>query len=818
MATLPLRGLCWAACLAAATAAQDFGPTLDLFAGPRCLPLQYAELSSGDVDGDGDADVVASHSNAFWFFENLGGGRVAGHEHVLSVDATLPLHWDGDGQLDLAVREAGAAWIHFGDGTFDLPVLAPVEPGLGGVRVLRAGDLDGDGQIDLLAGREIPDQLRAWMGDGAGGVAAAVVTPLQERVAALELGDLDTDGQLDAVLLEAPLGSLELTTHFGDGAGGFVPGHRRSLPGGSSGLQVGDLDGDGAVEVGLAVPATDVWVFPNDGSGALGSPQVLTLSANAGATFADLSGDGLLDLLTHRSTEDQVFLHRGDGQGSFGAGELQRTGDSPSDLHVLELDGDGLPDLAVSGGIYAGLSVHTGTGTGGLRLPWVGQDHGAHAGLDLGDLDGDGLLDAVLGAAFPSAVVVYPGTGGETFGEPVIRPLPGAPQDVAVGDVTGDDRPDVVVPWQVPGGGVQLLANDGSGGLLAPVFHPTGDNTSDVHLADIDEDGLLDVLALNRAGGSLSLLLADGTGGLGTPASWPLPFQPSDLDSGDLDGDGVPDVVVVAEGASDMTVLLGRGGGSGDLDLEPPVFIGPDVDGVGLGDVDLDGDLDAVLAVNASDRVLVHANDGSAGFAQAHNLASVINPTDVQVLDLDADGVPDLLTGGVDLVGVHRGRLLTTFWPVTAYTAHGGASVVAADLEGSGHLDLVTLDLSEGLGVVQNRRSPWTRVGGGVPGGPVLSAVGDLTPASPLTLSAFGGTPGGTLWLVLGLSAPTLPFAGGLLVPAVDVLLSLPLDGAGQLVLPTVWPGGIPAGLPFWVQPWLAAPHTPGEALLGVTG
>jgi hypothetical protein len=119
--------------------------------------------------------------------------------------------------------------------------------------------------------------------------------------------------------------------------------------------------------------------------------------------------------------------------------------------------------------------------------------------------------------------------------------------------------------------------------------------------------------------------------------------------------------------------------------------------------------------------------------------------------------------------------------------------------------------------VIPNLGSPWWRLEGGVPAGPVLSPVGPLTPVSALTLNSWNGPAFGTLWLVLGLGREDLPFAGGVLVPTVDVALPLPLDGDGELSLPLTWPSGLPPGIPFWLQPWVASPHTPGEALLGVT-
>ena len=101
----------------------------------------------------------------------------------------------------------------------------------------------------------------------------------------------------------------------------------------------------------------------------------------------------------------------------------------------------------------------------------------------------------------------------------------------------------------------------------------------------------------------------------------------------------------------------------------------------------------------------------------------------------------------------------------------------------------------------------WTNLGGGIAGTagvPVLAGDGTLTAGDSTTLSLAGGLPGGSAYVVLGLSKLGAPFKGGVLVPNPDVILDpLPLDGAGALELSFPWPAGIPSGASAFWQHWI---------------
>jgi hypothetical protein len=99
----------------------------------------------------------------------------------------------------------------------------------------------------------------------------------------------------------------------------------------------------------------------------------------------------------------------------------------------------------------------------------------------------------------------------------------------------------------------------------------------------------------------------------------------------------------------------------------------------------------------------------------------------------------------------------------------------------------------------------------GVNGVPQLEGAGTLLAGDALTLALSDARPLASAVLILGLSAANLPFKGGTLVPAPQVLVAgLPIDGTGALMLSGTWPAGLPSGFTLWLQMWIAdaaAPH-----------
>lgn len=173
-----------------------------------------------------------------------------------------------------------------------------------------------------------------------------------------------------------------------------------------------------------------------------------------------------------------------------------------------------------------------------------------------------------------------------------------------------------------------------------------------------------------------------------------LPFvegaEPFRIALGDLNGDGRRDIVAcgtVLERGFVRIFLAQPGGEYTSHDVETPVA----PRGIALADLDNDGHLDLVTANNRAMSISIFPGDGSGGFGERRDIQLLRSPFAVTVEDVDGDGRPDIAAvgeGGIIAIAYNRGGLVFDPWRLFQQP-YGPSNVIAADLAGNGHRDLV---------------------------------------------------------------------------------------------------------------------------------
>jgi hypothetical protein len=312
--------------------------------------------------------------------------------------------------------------------------------------------------------------------------------------------------------------------------------------------------------------------------------------------------------------------------------------------------------------------------------------------IGLGDLDGDGDLDAVFAnmQANDSRVWLNDGAGRFLDSRQVLTQQG---HGIAVADLDGDGDLDVFIPCASAGDHPmrsRVYLNDGTG-RLTDSGQDLGDGQlsgNAVRLLDVEGDGDLDALVVYYQHPD-RLYLNDGRGRF----SYSGRDLPEGAVPGDLDGDGDTDLFVRLEGSGYRTLLNdGRGTFREQWSrADTTLWRGF----VALGDVDGDGDLDAVVTdgdrqAQSATRVLL--NDGTGRFADSGQELPAVRVGRVALGDLDGDGDPDLVLtseGEPFRVFVNDGR---GRFSDSGFIAAGNASPfgpVLGDLDGDGDLDLV---------------------------------------------------------------------------------------------------------------------------------
>jgi len=322
--------------------------------------------SLGDLDGDGDLDLItsATASSAFVVFENDDTGSFESGSQIDTILDRGASHTslgdlDGDGDLDLITAASSSnAFVVFkndGAGVFDEGTQIDTILDHGAVHT-SLGDLDGDGDLDLITTANGSDAFVIFKNDGTGGFDAGtqISTSLDDYAIHTSLGDLDGDGDLDLITAASNSNAFVVFKNSGDGTFDAGVQINTSLDSVARHTSLGDLDGDGHLDLITAANNSDAFVvFKNDGSGTFDTGTQINTSLDdfsTHSTLGDWDGDGDLDLITSALFSDAFGVFENDGTGSFGESSQIETILDDGAVHTSlgDLDGDGDLDLITS--------------------------------------------------------------------------------------------------------------------------------------------------------------------------------------------------------------------------------------------------------------------------------------------------------------------------------------------------------------------------------------------------------------------------------------------------------------------------------------
>ncbi len=335
---------------------------------------------------------------------------------------------------------------------------------------VKLADIDNDGDLDMLTVNDgdyavfpsIASTVSVRVNNGAGiftpppGGAGTVAVGPEPTSRCMTVGDVDNDGDIDLLAGNERTGEVSIRLNTGGGTF-YDPGTTRgTLPTalGMRALALGDVDADGDLD--LLAASTDVLVFLNDGTGLFGTPAAnSTVALNnqtRGLALADVDGDGDLDMLAANIAAGTVSLRLNNGAGVFGLPPVAAngtivTGAGTNQVTLGDLDGDGDLDFVADNYFGGTVSVRFNNGLGVFAPPAVAANAEVPASfafdVALGDVDADGDLDLWFPGG--SGVSVARNNGAGAFGPPVEAPTPGfSPFGLAVGDADADGDLDFV--------------------------------------------------------------------------------------------------------------------------------------------------------------------------------------------------------------------------------------------------------------------------------------------------------------------------------------------------------------------------------------
>jgi hypothetical protein len=648
---------------------------------------------------------------------------------------------DGDGKIDLVGFGAGGLAVlrGRGDGQFDAAAGAAINAPV----ALGVGDFNGDGRSDaavLLGEGKLYVLLAA-----ASGFAPPVSYAAGASPTALAVGDLNGDGKPDLAFTNAAVGVSRVSVLLNNGNGTFaapVPYATAQLP---YRLAIGDLSGDGKPDLIVGQGDGTVALFVNGGGGTFGGAPIPIGSSGHLATAlaaADLDGNGSLDVLVGRDNPATIDLLFNQGGNTFTTTSAP-VGAAPLSPLARDFDGDGKIDLALATNL--GLTQLAGAGAGGFAAP-TAIALPSTASAAAGDFDGDGDLDLALGNGDGDVVILLNDGHAGLLGGLARVPAALGGGGAAV-DLDGDGRTDLVGSSDH---GVTAFHNDGKGGFAAARTTALPNTPTALTVADLNGDGKPDVAVAdpNPSALAVEVLLNDGSGALGGPLPRAIGVIPNGLASGDFDDDHKTDLVVSAlhlglSGAQGVAVLPNP---SNNGMLGPPVMsaISGSPTAIAAADLDGDGKPDVAVTDFTTGRVEVLVGQGGGSFAAAVPYAA--SGRGISAADLNGDGRPDLVVtndyGANVAVLLNQGKGVFGT-PASFPTANGPLGLAIADLDGDGILDLAVAHARHSEVALLRGRGDGSFMPGPIYAGctaPFTSlAAADLDGDGRVDLALFGG-------------------------------------------------------------------------------
>jgi hypothetical protein len=693
------------------TPTSQLPPHAKIEAGPTLPTIGFAQgIRSGDVDGDGDIDLIAGYSQPprVYVFTNDNAGTFAPHAELSGWAAGLfaaPMttaDLDGDGDLDVAAASANGnavtIFFNLGDGTY----VEQSQIAVGTFPIdIAAADLDGDGDVDLVALNQNSSSISVLRNDG-GVLQPAVSFFVGATPSTLRIADLDGNGLPDIVTTHPNSNSISILLNQGNATfsapTSILPGHRPQFV-----LNL-DLDHDGdqdLIVAQLVQPISGAITFlRNQGDGSFVVDGEMSVAIIPWfMTAADLDGDGVPELIT---SDGKVAVLKGFANGTFGPPVVYPVGPRSIGVTVGDFDGDGDEDIASAD--TGGISILWNLGDGTFPVPPELSTSTKPSHVASGDWNGDGLIDFAITMTSGNHVAVLMNQGGATYAPPVSYPTGQNPGFIVGADLNNDGHPDLCVLEETPQHSVRILLNlgDGTFGPSANYDAPFG--PAQAVPADLDGDGDLDIAVANTTGNSVTLLtnLGDGTFSLAAT----LPTGPSSsIAAADFDGDGDVDLAVGCNGPGHVLIFTNHGNGTFDAPRSLPIASG--ASSMAIADVDHDGYAD--IAVSGYGISVLH-NAAGKGFDPAVSYAVSGTALSLLSADVNQDGYADLITPNAesDICAVLLNAGNGTFLPEAQYQVGQHPTVLkGADLDGDGDGDWIVIN-DAGLALVRNASTSGT--------------------------------------------------------------------------------------------------------------
>ena len=344
-------------------------------------------------------------------------------------DGIFPADLDGDGDIDLVAPNHDShnvsVFMNNGDGTFANDVLYAAGTNPWDVTAI---DFDGDGDLDLATSNYGSNNMSILLNAGNGTFGAPTSYAAGDRPHPILAADLDGDGDYDVIT--ANLISDDISVFFNNGDGTFADQITYGVAEGPIGLAGADYDNDGDVDIFVANYNTNletdtVTLHENDGLGHLLPYQAISVGGDGpfNVIAVDLDGDRDVDLATANRRSDDVSVIIQNAQGGFDAPVIYGAGNDPYYVCPVDLNGDDRLDLVSANLLTDDLSVLINNGNGTYAAEQRYSVGDGPLWVCAADFNGDLMVDIAVANAFAHTISVL--DNSDNIGPRLVSPTSG---------------------------------------------------------------------------------------------------------------------------------------------------------------------------------------------------------------------------------------------------------------------------------------------------------------------------------------------------------------------------------------------------------
>ncbi|CAF3652269.1 unnamed protein product [Rotaria sp. Silwood1] len=550
-------------------------------------------------------------------------------------------------------------------------------------------------------------------GDGNFTTAAIYSAGIGSIPSRIAVGDIDNDNHLDIVFGNGGNSSIGIFYGYGNGSFPSVTMYSSVISSYAQAIAIGDINNDSLLDIVVSITnPSGLLFFVNHNNRSFRMIEFYSTGSQStpySIALADFNRDNRSDVVIANTDFNEMRVLMGYGNGTFSKERTYPTGSEsePYFVIVTDFNHDDQLDIIISCFRNGHILIFFGHGNGDFKLERtysIGSDTNPY-GLALADFNNDNQFEIVVTLWGNGYVAILTEYYAVNFEKQIMYRIDYAPKpySVAVGDFNKDNQSDIVLA-NSGSDTINVRIGLGNGTFEKQIMYSvsTGLHPQYVNTADVDNDGNLDIVTADSRSDCISVNLGYGNGSFKPPQRYftGSGSRPCSFVFVDLNNDTRLDIIATNEGTDNVAVLFGYNYATFDNQRVYRAIgnFGPRAAVVGDFNNDKYLDIAAVFYTTNNLGIFLGDDNGSFNAPLIFSTTMNSNPYSLVVSDVNMDGQLDVIVAntGTDNIGVFLGYDNGSFADVMTFSTGTSSmpwSVAVADFTNDGQIDIVVTNI-----------------------------------------------------------------------------------------------------------------------------